>query len=81
MTMKMAIRWNRFRMLRLVDGPKGSVEIPWCAQSTMKLPRFEPTSLSPSNTEDIEPDDDDDDDDDDDNDYDDNDNDNFSREK
>ena len=31
----------------------------------MKLPRFEPTSLSPSNTQDIEPDDDDDDDDDD----------------
>ena len=26
----------------------------------MKLPRFEPTSLSPPNTEDIEPDDDDD---------------------
>ena len=59
MTMKMAIRWNRFRMLRLVDGPKGSVEIPWCAQSTMKLPRFEPTSLSPSTTGDIERDDDD----------------------
>lgn len=55
--------WDRLRILRILDGPKGSVEIPWCGQSTMKLPRFEPTSLSPPNTEDIERRDDDDDDD------------------